>query len=530
MVAQFFLGISFCRHGGYEKSRSYFAKNAWIAKNQPEHLFYSNQGLAFYHYFCANFEKSRHHVERSLSASTNQDFTYGRALASDLLGHTLIQLGQVANGLTKLEAAENLARQIGDGGLAHSIRLSILSYRAQHGYDSRTAVKSLREAYDSLDPQNTHARSGLLLEMANQQLLQGNLQAASQSLEEASKWIYQSQHRRFNYVLSLRLAELSFHSGQYAKALHAVQNVRTLLDPKHDRLNLLMALGLELKLLRALEMHAPAVLIREQLIRLTSKTKRAISTGMVDRTNGSALMGEDLIAALFSGIEKENDEETKTRVIESGYLSLLYRSFSLDRKKKILAFHVLGKDCAIFDRGEVFYNREAYPKQLYRLLMLLAEGEKSKAELTQLLWGYDYHPLRHDGLIYQSVSRLRMLLGTYAKWIESSDTGYRLPEDVEVVTFFEPDESKEPKAKVRLPQKEPFALDHLNQRQLTILEMFKKKPILGVPDLKKLKVSEMTLRRDFTQLLNLDLITRVGKARSTRYRLQNTAKLDTQGP
>jgi len=521
VACQFFLGIAFCRHGGYQKARAYIASNLRHARNDPDQSFYALQGLGFYHYFCADFEKAKVNVEAALAIATAHNFIYGRTLASDLLGHTLIQLGQVRSGLSKLEIAENLAHRGGDGGLARSIRLSIISYRAQHGFDLKRATEILLDAYQKLDPQNTHAKANLLLEIANQQLLAGQMKAASLSLEDASKWIYQSQHRRLSFVLSLRLAELAYHSGQYASALHSVQSVRTLLDPKHDRVTLLMALGLELKLLVALGMEEPQASIRLQISNLTRITARAISKSIGSREEGKSVTGEDAIASLFLGIRNGNSKTALKKIIESGCFALFYEALKIDRRKKILALNLVQQDCAIFDQGEVFYSEERFPKQLFRLLSLLGEGEKTKAELVQKLWGYRYHPLQHDALIYQAISRLRLLLKEYGDWIEISEVGYRFRKGVEVIDFAETNVSPVMPIST-FPDKIRKSLINLNERQTYILEMFQHKDFLGVAECtQKLKVSEMTLRRDFAELLRLNLVRRSGKARATRYRLHS---------
>ena len=58
----------------------------------------------------------------------------------------------------------------------------------------------------------------------------------------------------------------------------------------------------------------------------------------------------------------------------------------------------------------------------------------------------------------------------------------------------------------------------MNARQRQLLDFVKKRKEVSVSEcVQKLRVSDMTLRRDFWLLMKSGLIRRYGKARSTRY-------------
>lgn len=557
-ACRFYLGISYCRHGGYAKARSFFAKNLRASRRKAlplgrgncrnhEHAellrFYAMQGLGFYRYFCARFEGARVAAEQSLSSATlarspngkrSAHHVYARAIATDLLGHTLVQLGSIQAGLQRLEQAEKLAGQLGDGGLARSIAISHMVYRASFGLEPHKAVAELRRAYRRLDPQNSHAYTNLLLELANQHMLRGQLREASKSLDEASTWIYRSQHRRHGYLLSLRLAELGYRSGQYGSSLHRVREVRGQLDPRHDRLTLIMALGLELKLLKALGINDAGPDLTSGLESLTAITGRSVSRAILARSSGtpsrpdsSRPSSEDAVARVLSRSHRDL-REVAQEMISTGYLGVLSDVLDVDRAGRWLVIGVLGNDCAIFDQGTTVYVRDGLPKQIYGLLELISLGEISKPVLVRQLWGYEYHPLRHDPALYQAISRLRACLGEYGDWIEATEEGYRLKPHVKVKNL-EPNVSRKttPDAAQTVPSRlrNVSAVSALNPRQMQILGFLRSQELVGVPDCaKKLRVTEMTLRRDFIVLCRTGLVERTGKARSTRYRLPS------QGP
>jgi predicted HTH transcriptional regulator len=161
------------------------------------------------------------------------------------------------------------------------------------------------------------------------------------------------------------------------------------------------------------------------------------------------------------------------------------------------------------------------------LLTALGQGERSKSDLVRAIWGYSYHPLRHDPLIFQSVSRVRELLGSRAHWVESTGSGYRLRHDVRLVSL-RPEEALPAPAldaleRSRPRQEEPSRQGDLNFRQVRILELMRKKRFLAASECaKQFRVTEMTARRDFAALMKTGWVSRTGRARATRYELNRT--------
>ena len=532
-ACRFYLGVAYCRHGNYRRACGYFAQNLSEHHGAGGELgFFAWQGLAFYRYFCADFGKSEKAALRSLTCATFTSDAYGRALSLDIIGHSLIQQGRVSAGLIRLAEAQKWANRMGNGGLSSSIEISSLVYRAQYGLEPRTIVQEIQRARKKLDPQNSYAHANLLLETANQQLLRGRVGNAVAALNEASTLIYGSQHRRYAHLLALRFAEVSYRRGEFASALHSVQMHRAALDAKHDRANLLMALGLEIKLLRAMKMEEQMAPLLALLTSLTQKTERSISKTILlrQKLSSNATSEEDKIERIFYA--------ERSRVLNSEYLSRAYEVLGLPVGTEWLV--VRHDELLVLDKGEVSRFRQRsgrIPGLLVRVLESLSAGPRSKEELVREIWGYRYHPLQHDPLLYQAVGRLRELLRNQSAVIEVTEGGYRLRSGFGFILLTESgDVSQREPRHLQISETSPPPVQAkvlpagLNERQIRILNWLRQKPFLGVRDCaKRFKVSTMTLKRDFAGLMQGGWVQRVGRARATRYALASLKQNEILG-
>src|SRR5690606_25293127 len=80
----------------------------------------------------------------------------------------------------------------------------------------------------------------------------------------------------------------------------------------------------------------------------------------------------------------------------------------------------------VVDRGNVFLSNKGVSGKVEQILRRLSAGEVPKEDLVKAIWGYAYHPGRHDPLIYSTISRVRSALGDRADWLEFTERGYRL--------------------------------------------------------------------------------------------------------
>lgn len=528
VVARFFLGIAYVRAGDHAIGRRLLAENVLAARKRPEAsdetLFYAHQGLAFARYVAGRYAMASRSAHVALAEATAQRFVFGVALANDLLGHALMQIGRVHEGLARLEATEQAARRTGDGGLADSIKGSREIYCAQFGLRP-DAVASLSSAVDALSPQNSHARSALLLELAAQRLLRGQTSCAADDLNAASELVYRSGHRRQGHALSLRWAELQYRSGQTAAALHGARSVRAALDPKRDRPLGLIALGLEAKCLRELGLHDEAERLREPIERWTRFTGRGIGYEQLSRSSSRPLARspEDRVAATLESASTGGRESARA-LIEAGYLSRLHETLGISRGAQALALGLLGGDLAVFDRGDVEYVKAGATKLVTGLLREISKGERSRAQLIEALYGYTYEASRHDALIFQLASRLRALLGKRSHWIEASETGYRLAPGVVARAAFVAEVAVPQATEVHARSVPDDGLS-LNARQHRLVEYMRKCRFVSTAECAaRFSACEMTLRRDFAFLLERNIVRKFGRARATRYGLREPAR------
>lgn len=166
--------------------------------------------------------------------------------------------------------------------------------------------------------------------------------------------------------------------------------------------------------------------------------------------------------------------------------------------------------------GEVVHNVEDCSGLMRKLIKWLAKGESAKERLASSLWGRSYDPARHDKQIYGLVAKTRHFPGAYGKWIEVSESGYRLRLQIRVLTQY-----------LRMPQpisllqsdgSEQEALPALNIHQATVLSWMRAGEIIEPKAIcDRLKVSDATASRDLAKLLELGLAYRMGKGRTTRY-------------
>jgi hypothetical protein len=206
-------------------------------------------------------------------------------------------------------------------------------------------------------------------------------------------------------------------------------------------------------------------------------------------------------------------------VLDSPYIGLLSKLLPLQAVEQSL--HILMPKGAliIVDHGDIARVESLVSAQTLDLLRLISQGWVQKQQLVEAIWGYVYHPLKHDSLVYSLISRVRTQLGEAGDWIEHGAMGYCLRPGV-LLQFhnFQPSAPPTPIA-APLAEASP-AQTSLNSRQLLILEALEERPTMDVEDCVKLfGTSRITASRDLSSLCQEGLVERIGKGRGTKYRL-----------
>jgi hypothetical protein len=523
-AARFFLGIAHCRQSNYQKSLNYFLANLRASRSSQNHRLrmFTYQGLGFFRYFCGRYPGALRAARKALSAALEANFLYGKFLAADLIGHALIQTGQVSSGMKQLQDALFYSKQLGNGDMDDAVRISLAIYNAQFGNSPASDLETLQKLYDSLSPQDTYSQSSLLLEMGRQYALRGKLTASQNVLNQACRLIYSSGHRRQSVMLNLRYAFNLMLSGENHQALNLLRAAAKGFDPRVDKALELQVLGFEAHLKCLLGLGSEDDPLRTRLKQLTQYTGMGISRRMIHRkiSPGEFIVprGEDPVGDLYDQAQRRNFD-VLPEILSSGFLSLLYPLLQISPGESLLYFDLLPSSLLILHKGNLDFQAQGISSSMKTLVRALAQGECSKEELIQTVWGYKYDPLRHDSLIYPAISRLRQLLGERGNWIEVTNRGYRLNGKVQI-RFFQAVDDFEVVSEPGLHEvpAESSVLQQLNFRQISILKRMKQGEVLEVQKYKEIfQVSQITATRDLSTLHDLDLLKRVGKGRATRY-------------
>lgn len=515
--ARFYLGIGYVRRSEYTAGASEFAKNLLHSHRNkrlpPAARFHIHQGVAFLHFFKGHFERSVSFARLSHEASLEADYTYGQVLALDLLGHCHCQLGKVRQGLHELSKGIDLIQSIGNGGLETALKVSLLRYRSQFGVNLRTVEAELMKAIKELQPQETYSQAELHLELARQLVLRGRATHAQKILDEANDIIYRHQNRRQSALFNHRYAHLLFLRGEYHGALALLRSSLSQLDPRVDSVIQAQFTGLENKILYALgkplrEYPSPS---RTSLdARVRERTKKL--------TKEKNLKGEDPLGDVIDETELHGFELVKG-ITEMGLLGLIPRALNSSPSQPQIFFGPGRGKMILISSGDVVAVDSGLTTPMQKLLKLMAGGKfRTKEELIQQTWGYDYDPRIHDNVLYTNIAKLRSLMKEFGQWIEWSPDGYRLWEKVQIIEEKQEGEKENLPRMVKSSGNKKVKKVHLNLRQIEALREIDKGRALDVDKYaKKFRVCKMTACRDLTILFKKGLVVRIGKARATKY-------------
>ena len=145
----------------------------------------------------------------------------------------------------------------------------------------------------------------------------------------------------------------------------------------------------------------------------------------------------------------------------------------------------------------------------------------SKEFLLERVWGYKYDITIHDPMIFTALGRLRTLLGPFKDFLQLTENGYWFTESVEVINHTAFTEIKRA-TKPELISQLVGQIEQLNFRQLQIMNHLNSSDFIDLQTcLKLFKTSPITASRDLSQLHKRGLITRIGRARATKYIAKN---------
>lgn len=529
VASRFFLGVGNTRVSRYDEARRLVAENLLVLRSRgmtPRAQFFAWQGAAFFRYFGCRFGLAARSARRAWDAAFLGRYHYGQMLSAELMGYALVRSGEVTLGLRRLEDSVQIGARLGNAQIREVFAISSAALRAQHGIDGDAGLRALETLAATLDPQNDYSRASLNIELARQYAIRGRLGAAEGFLDRAGRFIFASRHRRQKATLHHRYAYLRFLAGHFSDSLALLDKAQAEVDPAVDLSIELEIVGLRLAVLEARDGSAPDDLVR-RVEQLTLRSGTGIGRRILARRRGAPLPyahGDDPIGDVKDIAAKgaTADADDVLRIVRSGLLTFLRETTTLRPGENAVYFDLVPGALLVVDNGNVEYDDTGVSHTLKILAKLLSRGRASKKDLIEQIWGYDYHSLRHDPLLYSVTARLRRLLGARAEWLVAGDGGYAFVPGLRIAVHEHVERASvaAAPAPVRSTRREPaFVLDEgLSRRQLLIMAALEREPFIDVRAcVERFGVSRVTALRDLQELCARGLVRRVGRARATAY-------------
>lgn len=527
-VQCFFTVILLVRQSRYDEARSRLRGVLVAARQRPSPgatPFYLWQSLAFYHFFFGRFRKCSRYARKALLEAHRSRERLLQMLSADLLGHSLIQLGQIRRGLKLIEEGEELARSLGSDSFERTLRMARVTYQNQFGLDCRDSFRELEELFAEYLKEPGSLGTEMCLEMAHQLWLRGRSSEAERSLQQAADKVYRWPRPRVAALLNFRWAHLLANQGRHFEALHLLRTAAQTLNPKVDRPRLCAVQGLEVSILIRLGRADEARELSERLAREvdTSFVHQRILARQAGR-RFDLPRGEDRLGDWIEDLRHGSPQALK-EILEEGFFGLLPYAFSSLPEGRLFFLNLSPKMIVERDGGDWRAHPPVPAGQLRKLLLAIADGVWKKSELIRRVWGYEYDSERHDPLLKRAVQRLRKPLGSALETIEG---GYRLAPHTRVfldrpkiapTPILQEERTVEP-----APTVAPETDDaELNDRQIQVLKLLRRRQWISIGEYAEIfTVSKPTATRDLCGLVRLGRCEARGKARATRYRARMT--------
>lgn len=529
-ACRFFLGLAWARAGYFDRSFALLVADGVGARHDPDPWTRALvfQGVACQCYFTGRYPGAAANALRALQAAHEASFVYAVMLATDMRGHSLVQMGQLQRGIALLEQANKQARRLGLTNNAYAVDTSIATYvtRFVPHVEALERVEALlrRRAHDS------YSRRALLTEAAIHRALRGRRSAAVEALDAADRDALRGDTRR-GKVASL-LARLWVTRIQFgpASCRELVEQARELIEPRDVAFRAEL-LGFEILVARAAGDDGRVEHALDQLRTLWRTTHHfyaKAALGQYESERRATAFDEDALTPVLRAVA-QRDHGALSRIVALGLVGVIPELLGLAPGRRMIL--IPSEDVLLLeDHGNVI-ARHRPPRWCPALLRILAGGDGSKERIVAGLWGLRaYHPELHDPPVRTTIHRLRTFLQPYVNWIEVSDSGYRTAVPVHLVSGPEVavtdpaplwDEGEVPMLRT---QREPLAPRHevaeVGPRQL-VHQRLDEVEQASVPELaRSLELSRSTVLRALRALIAERRVEALGFARATRYRLR----------
>ncbi len=534
-AARFFCGIALIRVMRYDEGRRFLADNlrtAARAAPPPTARFYIFQGVAFCRFFQSRYALGLVSAKKAWEAALEADYAYGQSLAADLRAHLLVRTGQVTAGLAEFDTVARLARRHGFGSTADFVAAAQFYYRAQYGLLGPGTIKELEKHVARLSPEDNFSLAAAQTGLAHQLALRGKLHRSEALLAEAARVLLKGGHRGHKVMMFHKLAHNRYYMGRYDEAREFLEKGAAELDKRFDLDQWLELVGLELKVARRSGWDHEKLAPLEALVRrLTERVGSGLARNIQWReleTGAPTLRGDDVLGDVrhLCRHGEATPYADVLRLIESGYLGFLHEVLPRAPERRAVCFDLLPQRITVVDEGEITIEDEPVSGALKAVALQIARAPGTKKDLIESHWGFVYHALRHDPLVYALINRLRKALGPAGAWLTFVDGAYGFLPGVRVFTY-EPQGLSMALPATAFPASPQKRLDPggasgedaaLNYRQLAILTELSRREAVNVQDCVRLfGISRITAFRDLGDLARRGLLRRHGKGRATSY-------------
>lgn len=543
VFCRFYFGLAVCRERRLTEARRIFLENMQhvrrILKEQQSlplqtasrMRFFASQGFAFFRYSTGYYRQAHFWAQKAVTASTAAGYFHGSCLAHEIYGHAQLQLGDVSAGMKNLEKALEKALKLGQGAWTQTFAAAARLYRATYGLaDAQQISAELLESLAKCRYEDAYTKASLQIQLARNVTLAGDVIGAARLLEESGTVVYRLDNPYLETNYNLCLAYVQFLRGNYSIALSIARNADSRAKERGYIPSRLRALGIQSRILEQMGLFKERQVAAQELKTLTLRAGGFIPRRILQRhdLNGGGLKrGEDPLGDLMDDVAAHK-KDVVTDIVSAGWLFLLRSVVQAQPAQKLLVFDLENNSISLFFEGHVLHRNEGCSLLIKKLLIALSEcQEMSKEELTAVLWGQSYNPLRHDTLIYGLIARTRKLIQPFSDWVEVTEAGYRLADGVLLKngrpmtarTEMQPVRSETPQIPAKESQQAlPAIFAELNLRQLEIIDLAKSgEKIIPKSMSDRFEVSDATMTRDLGKLVEAGLLKRCGAGRSTFY-------------
>jgi DNA-binding winged helix-turn-helix (wHTH) protein len=515
VAIRFFLCAGACHAGLLGKALKWARSNvAALGASDPRSRFFAYQGLGLVRYFEGRMARSRRFVLRALSAAIEAHFPYGRLLALDLRGHALVQTGQVFSGLRLLQQAEQLAGDLGFHANAQTIQVAEHIYRLRYRVPTPGDVLTRLEELARSPIVSFFARRNALLELVWQHAFRSEVEAAEQCLSEATRIALPDEDRRGRVRGLLARSVLLMLSEGRVAAIPYLEEARRL--AQEDPSLRVEVLFVEAAVLR---IDRPELLSElEELARMTGIDRAQIARDLVlGSAPSTRLPLEDRLGELLLNLSSMPAEMRVIHLVNEQLSGLVPWSIDLNPGRRI---YLTETSLLTEDHGHLSVHKHPSGPSV-RVLRELATGPKTNASLMSSVWNLSlYSPSRHDPTLHTAVARLRAALVPNGEWIVTTDRGYHLASDVELIAV---GEGLQVYAMGCVGEEDVES--QVCERESHILEILGRRKVASSTELADdLRISDTTALRSLRLLVATGKLHRTGRGKSTRYSLLPLAR------